>query len=257
MTGDALVGLALAPRVGCLGGGWAGGLPVGGGLVGGRGGCGGCGGAWRGHELLPLLSYLWQRGRCRRCGAAVGWLEPAAEAGAVAVAVSLAAVAPPSLLWPGGLLGWCLLVLALADLRHRRLPDALTLPLAAAGLALAAAEGGAAVTDSALGAVGGLALLGLPALVYGQVRGRAGLGGGDIKLAIAAGAWLGWQALPALLLGASLAGIGAILWRRWRHGVAMGEAMAFGPALAAACWGLWLAAAAGTGPCAAAATSTR
>jgi len=155
--------------------------------------------------------------------------------GAVLVAVSVAILAPERL--PAGCaLGWTLLVLALIDWQDGILPDLLTLPLAAAGVVAS----GLPWQDSLIGAAVGGALLALPALLYRFWRRREGLGWGDVKLAAASGAWLGWPAMPTLILAAALLGIGAVLLRRWRQKTALDETIPFGPALAAATWGLWL-----------------
>ena len=155
--------------------------------------------------------------------------------GAPLVAVSAVAFAPDRL-GPGCALGWTLLVLALIDWQDGILPDLLTLPLAAAGVI----AGGLPWQDSLIGAAVGAALLALPALLYRFWRRREGLGWGDVKLAAASGAWLGWLAMPNLILMAALLGIGAVLLRRWRVKTALDETIPFGPALAAATWVLWL-----------------
>lgn len=143
------------------------------------------------------------------------------------------------------LVGWWLLALALIDLRTFRLPDALTLPLVAAGLLLAATgvPGGLALpspADAALGAAAGFVGLAGIRWLYARVRGVEGLGLGDAKLAAAGGAWLGWAALPWLLLVAASAALaGAWLVHRSLRG---DLAVPFGPALALALWALLLAA---------------
>lgn len=140
------------------------------------------------------------------------------------------------------LLGWWLLGLALIDLRILRLPDAMTLPLLAAGLALAWMQPPAlpmpAFPEAAIAAAaGGLTLAGI-ALGYRRLRGREGLGLGDAKLCAAAGAWLGVEALPWLILLAASVGLGlALLLHRRLEAAA---AVPFGPPLALAFWLLWL-----------------
>jgi prepilin signal peptidase PulO-like enzyme (type II secretory pathway) len=101
------------------------------------------------------------------------------------------------------LLGWWLLVLALVDAEHGRLPDVLTLPLLALGLAAAALAplpGLASPLDSALGAASGFLVFYLVARLYAAWRGRPGLGLGDAKLLAALGAWLGVAGLAPLIL---------------------------------------------------------
>jgi leader peptidase (prepilin peptidase)/N-methyltransferase len=103
-------------------------------------------------------------------------------------------------------LAWSLLLLASIDVRVMRLPDVLTLPLAAAGLGVALWRGDQPLAH-ALGAVAGFLLFAGLDRIYIWLRGRSGLGLGDAKLFCAAGAWLGWRLLPAVLLVASAAGL--------------------------------------------------
>ena len=128
-----------------------------------------------------------------------------------------------------------LAALALFDLRQGRLPDWLTLPLAAAGLLLA--WRGGALADSLLGAALGYALFEGLALAYRRLRGREGLGGGDAKLAAAAGAWVGWQGLPSVVLVAAAGALAVALVRRRLDG---SESVRFGAYLAPAILLVWL-----------------
>ena len=128
-----------------------------------------------------------------------------------------------------------LAALALFDLRQGRLPDWLTLPLAAAGLLLA--WRGGALADSLLGAALGYAVFEGLALAYRRLRGREGLGGGDAKLAAAAGAWVGWQGLPSVVLVAAAGALAVALVRRRLDG---SESVRFGAYLAPAILLVWL-----------------
>jgi leader peptidase (prepilin peptidase)/N-methyltransferase len=149
-------------------------------------------------------------------------------------------LAAPQRLGPGLCLGAALLALAVNDLRSGSLPDILTLPLLLAGIGWGIADH--ATVDHAAGALLGLAMLALPAFAYERLRGRAGMGWGDVKLAGAAGAWVGWESMPLVLLAAALFGIGAVLLRRLARGTSLSETLPFGPALATATWAIWLAA---------------
>lgn len=142
-----------------------------------------------------------------------------------------------NLAWPGVLLGGALLALALIDLRTMLLPDALTLPLCAAGLVLALAGVTLPVRDALLGAGIGYAAIAGIVLLYRRLRGRDGMGLGDAKLLAAGGAWVGWQALPMVLLVAALGTLAVVLVRT-RGRAARDLAVPFGPGLAA---GIWLA----------------
>lgn len=127
-----------------------------------------------------------------------------------------------------------LLRVAQVDLATLRIPDAVSLPLIGAGLGLAALSPAPALADRLIGAGTGFLLLAVIGEVYFRWRQSEGLGLGDAKLFGAAGAWLGWQALPLVL---ALAAAAALIWAvvRRRHGV-----QAFGPWLALGFWLVWL-----------------
>lgn len=185
--------------------------PQGRGVTRGRSACDGCGRTLTPLDLIPLLSALFQHGRCRTCGAAIDPLHGRVELGC-AVIGALAIGAMPDLGGIGwALLGWLLLTLAVLDWRHYWLPDALTLPLAFLGLMLGLWATDVVLLDRIIGAALGYGSLLAIALAYRVVRGREGLGLGDAKLLGALGAWFGWQALPFILLIAALAGLGVML----------------------------------------------
>lgn len=183
--------------------------PRGASVVTGRSRCDGCDRALGLLDLVPLVGWLVARGKCRTCGARIDPVHPGIEAGAALIGGYCALAFPPlpALLFAVG--GWLLLTLAVLDARHMWLPDALTLPLAALGLTLGDWILPAPFMDRVIGAAAGAGLLLLLALGYKRLRGREGLGLGDAKLLGAIGAWLGWQALPFVLL---IASITALLW---------------------------------------------
>jgi leader peptidase (prepilin peptidase)/N-methyltransferase len=133
-----------------------------------------------------------------------------------------------------------LLVLALFDIRFRRLPNGLTFPLAAAGPVAFATIGGDPLYSIATGLLAGGLLMGLAA-AYRAWRGFDGLGMGDVKLIIAMGAWLGPLSLWHALLAAALLAL-ALEWPRRRFpigGRAVSPRIPFGVHLAAAFWLVW------------------
>ncbi len=139
-----------------------------------------------------------------------------------------------------GALTTALLAIAWIDLRSFRIPDAISLPLIGTGLALAALAPGWG--HHLIGAVVGFVLLAGIGEVYYRRTGREGLGLGDAKLFAAAGAWLGWQALPQVLLVASITGLIFVLTRQWMGANGKtGGAIAFGPWLSLGFWGAWVA----------------
>jgi leader peptidase (prepilin peptidase)/N-methyltransferase len=154
-----------------------------------------------------------------------------------------AAVAMPSgaLLAITCALGWTLLVLATVDALAFRLPDILTLPLIAAGLAVSWWLPEHDLIGHVIGAAAGLAAFYAISILYRAARGVDGLGFGDAKLAGAAGAWLGWQAFAFVVLVACAVGlvwVGVATMRRGR--AALEERIPFGVALSFAIWVIWL-----------------
>jgi leader peptidase (prepilin peptidase)/N-methyltransferase len=214
--------------------------PAGRSVVGGRSHCDACGKALGVRDLVPVLSFLALRGRCRHCHAAIAprhlWVELAAGGiGAVSLAVH-----PGASGIAGAGLGWGLLALAILDVEHFWLPDRITLPLGLAGL-VAGAWLSPPLLDRAIGAVAGFACLSIIALVYKSITGRTGLGGGDPKLLAAIGAWLGWTALPFVLLLAAVLGLVLAGLDRLRGRPVTGQTrVPLGALLAVVAWPLWL-----------------
>ena len=131
-------------------------------------------------------------------------------------------------------LGLSLAVAAIIDWRQMILPDWITLPLIPLGWAMSMLQA-PDLTDRLIGAVVGFALFAGIAELYRRLRGRDGLGMGDAKLLAAAGAWVGWQDLPSVvLLGAVTALAWALAARRDPE-----RPLPFGPFLTAAFWLVW------------------
>jgi leader peptidase (prepilin peptidase) / N-methyltransferase len=207
----------------------------------GRSRCAACGEPLGFMDLMPLLSWLAARGRCRHCGARIGALYPAMELGAVAVAVCSMAVVASPFVWISDLLGWTLLALALIDARDYVLPDFLTLPLVAAGILANTAFDRAMVLPAAIGAVAGWLVIFVIRQAYWWLRRREGIGLGDAKLLAAAGAWVTWEGLPTVVVLAALCGLGIAWLRYFRHGsVAPTDRVPFGSCLCLGLWIVWL-----------------
>jgi leader peptidase (prepilin peptidase)/N-methyltransferase len=233
--------LAVAPVIGSFLGVVVRRLPDGRAILWARSHCEACGARLAPRDLVPLVSWLLARGRCRHCGQPLGWFYPGIELAALLVAAVALAVDPLPRAGLDCLLGWWLLALGWIDLRRWLLPDALTLPLLVAGLAAASLFAAEDLVDRALGAVFGYLVLRLIAVAYRRLRAREGLGGGDAKLLAAGGAWVGLAALPQVILAAALAALVAAAALRL-GGVRLnaGSALPFGPFLALAIWALWL-----------------
>ncbi|WP_420144756.1 prepilin peptidase [Sphingobium sp.] len=181
--------------------------PQGRSILRGRSMCDGCGRILSVLDLVPLLSALIQHGRCRTCGARIDPFHGRMEAACAMIGALALGIQPDlgGLAW--ALLGWILATLAILDWRHFWLPDALTLPLAFLGFTLGMWANDVILIDRIIGAAVGYGALLLIALTYRALRRREGLGLGDAKLLGALGAWFGWQALPFLLLIASVTGL--------------------------------------------------
>ena len=198
--------------------------------------CTSCRTPLRARDLVPVLSFVFLKGRCAHCQAKVSWRYPLVES-AVALLWAFCAwhwgVGWGALAWAG--FATTLLALALIDADTMLLPDSLTLPLMWAGILLASAGViNLSLEQSVWGAALGYAVLWLVQTVFGAVTGKQGMGEGDYKLLAALGAWLGWMALPAVVLVASVSGVLlALLWR-WCGSLQAGQPMPFGPQLAAA-----------------------
>jgi leader peptidase (prepilin peptidase)/N-methyltransferase len=180
-------------------------------------------------ELVPVLSYLALRGRCRTCRARISPVYPAVEAGtAVLFAGAWARWGPGPQALGAAVLGSLLVAAAVVDARHRIIPDAVTLPGLGLGLLVSALNPEVGLLRALAGVlVGGGLLLGLAVLTNG------GMGGGDIKLAAMMGAFLGWSGVGVALLvgfmsGALVGGVMMLAGRKDRR-----DLMAFGPFLAA------------------------
>lgn len=212
--------------------------------------CRECGATLRAREMIPLVSWLWLRGRCARCGAPVpAWLWQAEVLGlGCGVAAAVLGAGPAQVLL-GVLVLCCLLALALADLGHFRLPDPLTLGLGALALALAAAGDGSGwpplpdrLAEAALGAVAGGGAFWALRVGYRALAGREGLGMGDVKLMAGLGALVGLWALPMVTLLAGVAALASAALRALRRGRRLrgAQRLPFGAYLALSGGVVWL-----------------
>ncbi|WP_225008794.1 prepilin peptidase [Novosphingobium percolationis] len=221
-------------------------LPAGRSVVTGRSACDSCGTALTVIELVPVLSWLVQRGKCRTCGSPIGWWQMAAELGAAGIAMASVLLAPPGTVLAAMVFGWQLLLLALLDARHLWLPRVLTGALAASGLAVAGArafalQDGAPLLNALAGGGLGFALLWLVATLYRRTRGREGMGGGDPPLLGAIGLWLGPLGVVHTVLGGSLVGLAAALALFLAGRKLSGDSvLPLGTCLAIAAWPLFL-----------------
>lgn len=186
---------------------------------------------------LPLVSWLWLRGRCARCGAPIPVRYPLVEV--LTAFCSVAVLALFGFTWLGLAaltFTWVLLALTFVDYDTQLLPDQLTLPLVWLGLLTNTFGGFTRPTDAIIGAVAGYLFLWSTYWGFKLATGKEGMGYGDFKLLAAIGAWLGWQVLPAAVLIAAAVGLlfaigGAVAGRRQAA-----QPVPFGPFLAIAGW---------------------
>ncbi len=202
-----------------------------------RSACPHCGHAITAMENIPLLSWLWLKGRCRECQAPISARYPLVELLTALLSLVVAATYPPGWgLLAALLLTWVLVALTFIDLDKMLLPDQLTLPLLWGGLLFNLTGGFVLLADAVIGAMAGYLVLWSLYWAFKLLTGKEGMGYGDFKLLAALGAWLGWQALPIVLLLSSLVGafigIGLILLRNHHQN----KPIPFGPYLAIAGW---------------------
>ena len=193
-------------------------------------------------ENIPVLSYLWLRGQCKRCGGRISARYPLVEAGVALLSALVAWHFGPTWSCLAALLfTWMLVALAAIDVDHYLLPDSMTLSLMWAGLllSLVRVDGSPLFVDvqsSLLGAAAGYLSLWSIYHLFKLATGKEGMGHGDFKLLAALGAWLGWQMLPLIILLSAVvgavAGMFMIAFRRHERSVPI----PFGPYLAAAGW---------------------
>jgi len=202
-----------------------------------RSSCPACGHQITALENVPVVSYLWLRGKCSTCGAKIGTRYPVVEL-ATAVLTAYAA-------WRFGfslaalgaaLFTWATIALAFIDQETGLLPDDLTLPLIWIGLMLNLGGAFTPLGEAVVGAAAGYLSLWLVYWAFKLLTGKEGMGYGDFKMNAAVGAFLGWKVLPMVILLSSVVGLafGGLQMlaarRRWDGGFRFH----FGPYLAIA-----------------------
>jgi leader peptidase (prepilin peptidase)/N-methyltransferase len=212
--------------------------------------CPQCGTPIRPLANLPILSYLWLRGRCLACGAHISLRYPAVEALCALLFLALALTRPiDARLGVDAALGAALIAVAFIDHDHRIIPNAITLPGIPAGLLASALAPPPAWTDALAGLLVLGGMLWAVSAGYERLTGRIGLGMGDVKLMAMLGSFLGLQGGLGVLVLGSLIGLAqaGVLAARGRAGRL--TQIPFGPALAIAALaqlcgldpiGLWL-----------------
>ncbi len=199
--------------------------------------CPHCGHAIEVWENIPVLSYLLLAGKCAACRTHISIRYPLIE--------MLTGVLSAFVAWHFGftwaclgalLLTWTLIALTFIDADHQLLPDSLTLPLLWLGMTFNLFGIYTDLHSSVVGAMAGYLSLWLVYHAFKLATGKEGMGYGDFKLLAALGAWMGWKALPGIILLSSFVGalfgiLLIILRLHQRH-----NPIPFGPYLAVAGW---------------------
>jgi len=160
--------------------------------------CPHCGSLIRARDNIPLLSFLWLRGRCRDCGARISWRYPLVETSTALLFLAA--------WWTFGLsaatlsawiLALIMVIVIFVDLDHQIIPDAVTYPGLVFGLALSWLGGPRSLLNHLAAAAGAGLLFYLIAEISYRLLRQEGMGGGDVKLAAVMGAFLGWPQIAA------------------------------------------------------------
>ncbi len=208
-----------------------------------RSACPHCGAQITAWQNIPVISYLFLKGKCANCGAKISPRYPIVE---LITAILSAAVAwkfgVTWYTWAALVLTWILIALTFIDFDTQLLPDNMTLPLMWLGLLISLAatipEIGLPVDtrSSILGAVAGYLSLWSVYHLFKLITGKEGMGYGDFKLFAALGAWLGWQMLPLIILLSAFTGAVVGITLIIARGRDKNIPIPFGPYLAAAGW---------------------
>ncbi len=189
-------------------------------------------------ENIPILSYLWQKGRCSNCAQPISLRYPAVELLCAILSLVVAWKFGASLQLVGALaFTWALIALSMIDIDKQLLPDDITLPFLWLGIFVNLQFGlYTSLENSVIGAM--IGYLSLWSVYWGfkLFTGKEGMGHGDFKLLAMLGAWLGWQMLPLIILLSSIVGavLGSIMIALQKQ--EQSQPMPFGQFLAAAGW---------------------
>ena len=169
-----------------------------------------CGHQIQAIENIPVISYLFLKGKCSKCNSKISIRYPLIE---IISAISITIVAyyfgVSIQTLSAIILTWTLITLTMIDIDHQLLPDDITLPLLWLGLSINLFNVFTDINSSVLGAIFGYGILWTVYISFKIVTGKEGMGHGDFKLLAALGAWFGWQSLPLIIILSSV--VGAII----------------------------------------------
>jgi len=199
--------------------------------------CPSCNTAIKPYQNIPVLSYIFLKGKCAKCKTHISLRYPLIEAFTGITSAIVACHFGYSLeMLFALLLTWCLIALSFIDIDHQLLPDSIVLPMLWLGLLLSIFSIYSDTDSSIIGAIAGYLSLWSVYQLFKLATGKEGMGYGDFKLLALFGAWLGWQYIPLIILLSSVVGavigITMIILTKKDHTIPI----PFGPYLAAAGW---------------------
>lgn len=169
--------------------------------------CPKCGHQITALENIPVISWLFLRGKCSGCKLPISFRYPAIETLSGLLTLACAFMFPPSLkLMAGIILVWVFISLAFIDFDKMLLPDEITIPLIWLGLIFNYFGVFCSLQEAFIGAVSGYLVLWAFYWIFKLLTGKEGMGYGDFKLTSAIGGWFGWQMLPATIFISALFG---------------------------------------------------
>ena len=199
--------------------------------------CPACEAPVRAWQNIPVLSYIFLKGKCANCKTTISFRYPTIEL--ITGILSLVVAWHFGFTWQAAgmlVLTWSLVALTMIDFDHQLLPDNITLPLLWLGLLLNTVGTFSTLSDAIWGAALGYLSLWSVFWLFKILTGKEGMGYGDFKLLAVLGGWFGWQMLPLIILLSSLVGaiVGIALIVLKNRGKSV--PIPFGPYLAAAGW---------------------
>ncbi len=199
--------------------------------------CGHCGHKISALENIPLLSYIFLRGKCSSCGTPISLQYPLVElfTGVISLIIALHFGVTQQTAF-ALIFSWSLIAASGIDIGHKLLPDSITLPLMWLGILLGFFNVFIDLETSVIGAMAGYMSLWSVYIVFKVITGKEGMGHGDFKLLAMLGAWMGWKMLFVIILTSSLVGAIVGLSMIALKKTSRGTQIPFGPYLAAAGW---------------------
>lgn len=197
--------------------------------------CPACGSSIRFYDNIPILSYLWLRGKCRFCGEKISIRYPVVEllTGLAAYAIFVkCGITIESLIYFTFVAA--LILVSGIDFDHKIIPDIVSLPGIPIGLVASLGLPSVSFLDAFIGVLVGGGILYALAWGYHAMTGKEGMGGGDIKLLAMIGAFIGWQGVLVTIFISSAVGtvigitVMLVLRKNLKYAMPFGPFLAFG-----------------------------